>query len=183
MKDISKQTMASLMAFMYKGEVDVKRDLLLDFMNTAKALKIKGLADDRFSFKPGKQQLAQSTRHGAIHGAVQYQSSQMNRNEGPTITHQNLPAAIHQKRSMNENCIGLPAIAMLNDSNINPYAMKNFNDGDRSYGFNNDYESDDDQSDDDGSNIDVPIAKRPKLEPNGKCCGLESFFKLTLFIN
>lgn len=189
MKDVSKQTMDSLMTFMYKGEVDVKRDLLVDFMNTAQALKIKGLADDNFSFKPSNQQQPSAVQ--SVHGAMQYQSSQVNRNYGPAIPYQSLPAAIHQQRSMNENRIGLPAIAMAKGLGINPYyAMKNINDGDRGYGLKNDYESDDEQAHGNGkhtndssnatrkqvfangSNKDVPNAKRPKLEPNGMVFGI-----------
>lgn len=200
MKDVSKQTMDSLMTFMYKGEVDVKRDLLVDFMNTAQALKIKGLADDNFSFKPSNQQqqsAVQSVQYGAaVHGAMQYQSSQLNRNCGPAIPHRSQPAAIRQQRSMNENRIGLPAMAMSNGLGINPYAMRTFNDGDRGYGLKNDYESDDDQAHGNGkhtngssdgnqvfangSKNDVPNAKRPKHEPNGMVWNF--FFTLMVFI-
>lgn len=170
--------MDSLMKFMYKGEVDVKRDLLLDFMKTAQALKIKGLADDNYSLKPGNQQQqpAQLARQEAVQGAIQYQSSHVNRNEGPAIAHQNQMAAAHQERSMNENRIGLSAHSMSNRMNINPYAIKNFNDGDRGYGLTKYYESDgnyknvssyEEQAPENGSNNGVPNAKRPKLEPNG----------------
>lgn len=186
MKDVSKQTMESLMSFMYKGEVDVKRDLLLDFMNTAQALKIKGLADDRFSFKSGNQQQqqpTQSVQHEAVHGAIQYQSSNVNRNNSAAMTHQNQPATIHEQRSMNEN--HLTAVKMSSDLGTNPYAMKKLNNGDRGYGLDKDYESDDDQANGNGNakykngssngqqvfangpNNDISNAKRPNLEPNG----------------
>lgn len=45
MKDVSKQTLESLITFIYCGEVSVKQEHWEEFHNTAKALEIKGLAD------------------------------------------------------------------------------------------------------------------------------------------
>lgn len=184
MNGVSKQTLDSLMKFMYQGEVDVKRELLVEFMQAAQAFKIKGLADESFSFKPANQQQqpAQAVRHGAVHGAIQFQSSQVNRIEVPsTMTHQNQPATIHQQCSVNENRISLPAFAISKGSGINPYAMKNFNDDNR--GLNKDYQSDDNKANANGSwngkrwiANDAPNAKRPKLETIGMIQNL--FFKL-----
>lgn len=46
LKDVSKQTLESLITFIYRGEVSVEQGHWNEFHNIAKALKIKGLADD-----------------------------------------------------------------------------------------------------------------------------------------
>lgn len=47
MKDVLKQTLYDLMKYIYCGEVNVNREHLDEFLNTAKSLQIKGLIDDQ----------------------------------------------------------------------------------------------------------------------------------------
>lgn len=46
LKDISHETLADLIAYIYRGEVNIKRENLEEFLKTAKSLKIKGLDED-----------------------------------------------------------------------------------------------------------------------------------------
>lgn len=47
LKDVPKQTLYDLMKYIYCGEVNVMREHLDEFLNTAKSLQIKGLIDDQ----------------------------------------------------------------------------------------------------------------------------------------
>lgn len=47
MKDVPKETLYSLMKYIYCGEVNVNREHLDEFISTAKSLKVKGLIDDQ----------------------------------------------------------------------------------------------------------------------------------------
>lgn len=46
MKDVSKQALENLITFIYCGEVKVYQENFEEFLNTAKALEIKGLVDE-----------------------------------------------------------------------------------------------------------------------------------------
>lgn len=47
LKDITFEEMRALMEYMYKGKVNVPHDQLSDFLNAAKSLQIKGLAESQ----------------------------------------------------------------------------------------------------------------------------------------
>lgn len=49
LKNVTKQTLEDLIAFIYCGNVNVKQENLHEFLSTAKALNIKGLADDGYT--------------------------------------------------------------------------------------------------------------------------------------
>lgn len=75
LKDVSKQTIEDLIKFIYCGEVKVTQSTFNEFINTAKALKIKGLADGRYE-RAFDLQTSQSVRSAHAHNGLQYQSSQ-----------------------------------------------------------------------------------------------------------
>lgn len=85
LKDISKQTVADLINYIYCGQVNVKREYLEEFMSAAAALKIKGLADGNYSHsldsRPTKPTNNGSTfqspafKHSFDSSGIQYQSS------------------------------------------------------------------------------------------------------------
>lgn len=75
MKDVSKQTLEHLITFIYRGEVNVNQENLDEFFTTAKALEIKGLADENYvhsSIFPAPE----PTWSKPLKNALQYQSSQ-----------------------------------------------------------------------------------------------------------
>lgn len=77
--DVSKQTMDDLITFIYSGEVNVEEGDLASLLNTAKALKIKGLLDDCYA-----PQASNSTWTAPAFNRSQYQSTR-------TIRIQNRP--------------------------------------------------------------------------------------------
>lgn len=68
LKDVSKQTLDDLVAFMYSGEVNVNQKNVNAFLDTAKAFKIKGLFDD---IDDNASERSSPAPHGS-----QYQSTQ-----------------------------------------------------------------------------------------------------------
>lgn len=56
LKDISKKAIIDLITYIYRGEVNVEQECLEEFMNTAHALNIKGLADCNYSQSFDSQQ-------------------------------------------------------------------------------------------------------------------------------
>lgn len=76
MKDVSKETMAELIKYMYTGEVQVEQDTLNDFLNAAKSLAIKGATDDSFL---EQRSSSFSIRNQSTHDIIEYRSSQINR--------------------------------------------------------------------------------------------------------
>lgn len=72
MKDISKQTLQDLIKFIYSGEVYLNQSGLEEFINTAKALEIKGLTDEMSSFDV---QTSESKWSMPACSGFQYQSS------------------------------------------------------------------------------------------------------------
>lgn len=77
MRDITKQTVEDLITFIYCGEVKVHQENVNDFLKTAKALKLNGLADECYeqTFDFG---VSTSTWSAPAHNRLQYQSSQTN---------------------------------------------------------------------------------------------------------
>ena len=53
MRDIPYKDMAALLTFIYQGEVTVSEEELPSFLKTAKALEVRGLADDDRAKPPG----------------------------------------------------------------------------------------------------------------------------------
>lgn len=74
MKDVSKRTLEDLIKFIYSGEVNVGQDGLEEFLSTAKALEIKGIADENAS-SSFDGQASESKWSMPAHTGFQYQSS------------------------------------------------------------------------------------------------------------
>ena len=53
LRDISKEDLASLLKFMYNGEVQIPEERLKDFLKTAETLQVRGLINDgKADFEP-----------------------------------------------------------------------------------------------------------------------------------
>lgn len=76
MKDVSKRTIEDLLTFIYRGEVNVNQSDLVVFLETAKALKIKGLIDESFTQAFDVRTPASNWSSLAPQNGFQYQSSQ-----------------------------------------------------------------------------------------------------------
>lgn len=86
MTDVSKQTVENLITFIYCGEVKVPQENVDDFLKTAKALDIKGLADGCYE-QAFDSHASTLTWPAPAYNRLQYQSSR----------------TVHVPKSVNQN--------------------------------------------------------------------------------
>lgn len=84
MKDVSKQTLEHLIKFIYTGEVNVAQDNLKEFVDTVKALEIKGLVDDGYVQDVSNSPWSAPQSAQSKYNELQYQSTQTIRNQSQT---------------------------------------------------------------------------------------------------
>lgn len=89
LKDISRQTMENLITFMYTGEVNVPPESLTEFLQTADALKIKGLAaNNRSQTSTDMPELSSySFLNAPEHVVRQHQTCQINPMHRPAMSY------------------------------------------------------------------------------------------------
>lgn len=165
MKDVSKETMVQLVTFIYTGEVSVPPETMTEFLKTAEALKIKGLAGGY-----SHSQLLKSVREQPVQAksskGVQFQSSQINRNRAehssesqstidtPTTSHQQVKQEQHDDEQFSDGI-------SLSSERSNAYGMDNdsIDSIDR---HNDDNAGDDDENQTTNTESNEPMAKRAK---------------------
>lgn len=145
MKDVSRQTMEDLIAYIYTGEVTVKQESLASLLEAAKSLDINGLANKHSPASFGKQQSNQFTRmeypstsngYQSNQNIVEYRSTQTNQIKKPPHTSANDDVLIEPKRKHAEEII-------VNEENFDivEYSLADvMNQGDSNYSNENNFD-------------------------------------------
>lgn len=151
MKDVSKQTIEDLITFIYCGEVKVAQENVDDFLQTAAALKIKGLADGCYE-QADDSRASTSTWSAAAYNRLQYQSSrtvQIPKSANHKVAHSSYNAFQNDfehenSESFNENIEDM-------DTNINIGSYVNYMNND-DFSVNQKFKIGNDQWDTDSKN-------------------------------